>query len=429
MPKVRIAHHAFAIDGRTVELVAIGLALTIQSGAIFPMLFSGGTGFLDAAAEARLRMLSLPIYLVAITLVLGSSAQFLIAVRRSVPLLVFYLLPLLSVMWSISPALSLRRAVALLLSLLFAYAIAIRTTPTQLLRIFTIMIGILMGLSLLLMGAAPHVAFMPDEGSLRGVFTHKNSLGWISALGVVVSGLALYIRVEGFRRIGIVALLLSLACLVLSQSVTSLFSVFIAATFIGFYELLKSRNGLSRFMFGLISIELGILLMIGLSSYLPLLLEALGKDPTLTGRVPLWGLVDDRIAMRPLLGHGYQAFWTEANPGAWEIWGAIQWRAPHAHNGYRDLLLSVGVVGFAVMAAILVPTIRDGVRLHCQANDMNWLFPNVIVAQILVINLTESNLLGQTDIQWTLVTVSLIWIMTRTREAAVLQRRAVLSAT
>ncbi|MGO8572661.1 hypothetical protein ACC870_37305, partial [Rhizobium ruizarguesonis] len=36
---------------------------------------------------------------------------------------------------------------------------------------------------------------------------------------------------------------------------------------------------------------------------------------------------------------GYQAFWTVANPEATHIWLMLGWAAPHAHNGYRDILL------------------------------------------------------------------------------------------
>ncbi|MGO7785777.1 O-antigen ligase family protein, partial [Rhizobium ruizarguesonis] len=73
-------------------------------------------------------------------------------------------------------------------------------------------------------------------------------------------------------------------------------------------------------------------------------LEALGKDATLTGRVPLWELVDLEISDRWMFGYGYQAFWTVANPEATRIWLKIGWASPHAHNGYRDILLSFGII-------------------------------------------------------------------------------------
>ena len=91
----------------------------------------------------------------------------------------------------------------------------------------------------------------------------------------------------------------------------------------------------------------------------------LGKDATLTGRVPLWRLVDAEIGRHLILGFGYQAFWTEANPDAWRSWTKVGWQAPHAHSGFRDVLLNFGLVGFLVLVATVVRAMRQGAALHC----------------------------------------------------------------
>jgi exopolysaccharide production protein ExoQ len=137
-------------------------------------------------------------------------------------------------------------------------------------------------------------------------------------------------------------------------------------------------------------------------------LEALGKDATLTGRVPLWELVDTKISHHLLLGFGYQAFWTDGNPQAWAIWSKIQWMAPHAHNGYRDILLSFGLSGMALFVLVVVPAIRRGASLQCRAPDDGWLWLNVLMIMVMVMNLTESIFLLQNDTIFILFTSAII---------------------
>ena len=44
-----------------------------------------------------------------------------------------------------------------------------------------------------------------------------------------------------------------------------------------------------------------------------LILEAVGRTTTLTGRTPLWAAVVDAISLRPWLGYGYAIFWVGGN--------------------------------------------------------------------------------------------------------------------
>jgi exopolysaccharide production protein ExoQ len=75
------------------------------------------------------------------------------------------------------------------------------------------------------------------------------------------------------------------------------------------------------------------------------LLDALGRDATLTGRIPLWGMVIQEIASRPFLGHGYAGFWIEDSIPVQYIWKSIGWAAPDAHSGYLDVALQLGLMG------------------------------------------------------------------------------------
>jgi exopolysaccharide production protein ExoQ len=396
------------IRWRTIEWWGAGIALFLQTGAVIPLLMLGPQGDLDDSARAKLRLLTLPIYLIAILLLSRHPRQLLIALRRNLQLLLLLTIPFLSVVWSLSPAISLRRAVGLLGSVLLSYLLAIRFTPRQILILLAIVLGPCMVLSLVMMGAAPRLAFMPMESDVRGVFVHKNVLGWAAALSSLVSGMLAIDRSIGFRRTGLFLLIASLACLAVSKSMTGMLTTISAFFFTGFFLLLTRARGLSRMVFALVFVQAVGLFLISLSEFLVPALEALGKDATLTGRVPLWALVDERISHHLLFGYGYQAFWTPGNLEAWEIWEVIGWMAPHSHNGFREIMLNLGLVGLLSLALVMVRALRQGAVLQCSAPEDGWLWLNVLVCMFLVMNLTESMFLAQNDLFWILFTTAIV---------------------
>jgi exopolysaccharide production protein ExoQ len=250
------------------------------------------------------------------------------------------------------------------------------------------------------MVASPSIAFMADGTGLRGVFTHKNVLGWAACVGVILSIGLMQDAASLFGLRGLLMLVPSLVCLVFTGSATSIFSVAIGVVLFGFYGLLHRTSGLKQAMLILLALEVTGVILLFLEQLLVPLLQSLGKDATLTGRVPLWALVDTRIAERPWLGYGYQAFWVPGKQQVLWITSILQWSPPHAHNGYRDILLNFGVVGLGLFAVVIVQSIRKGASLHRAAPREGWAWMNVMVGVMLSLNLTESNILTQNDLWW-----------------------------
>ena len=401
---------------RTLEWLGCGIALFLLTGALLPLLMMGGGEGLDDAARARLRLLMLPVYLITAVLLSRHLGQLMVAVRRSLPLTLLLALPLLSVTWSISPSISLRRAVGLILSIALAYLLAIRFTPRQLLLLVAAVLVPCMVLSLVFAVALPGLGRMPLDAGIRGVYVHKNVLGWYAAIAVLVTGISVLQGDPLPRRVALLPLAVSVACLLASGSVTSLGAAVAIIVITCFYLTLKWLQGTARSLMVLVSLQLAALLLIGLGELLVPLLEFLGRDATLTGRVPLWQLVDEAIGRHLLLGVGYQAFWTEANPEAWHIWGVIRWGAPHSHNGYREILLNFGIVGFAAFVLMIVRALRQGAALYCAPREDGWLWLNVLVGMFLLMNLTESLFLVQNEFLFVLFSTAILMFSLRAPE-------------
>ncbi len=115
---------------------------------------------------------------------------------------------------------------------------------------------------------------------------------------------------------------------------------------------------------------------------------ALGRDSTLTGRTEVWADVLPAREQQPLLGYGLGSFWTDARRKLYDI--------PTSHNGYLDILLELGEVGFALYTVWLLSCAR---QLHrALAQDYDWAsFGICFLVMCLLYNITESALNSFTE--------------------------------
>ncbi|ULR42315.1 O-antigen ligase family protein [Rhizobium sp. K102] len=396
-----------AISWRAIECWGAAISLFFQAGAFLPLILADPDGSLSESAKSILRLPCFPVYVFTLVVLVRNFPQFLTALRRNLLVPLILILPFLSTLWSIGPPTSLRRAIGLFFCVLLSYVLAIRFTPRQLLFLLFVTLGACNVLSVVIAVTSPSLALMPD-GAMRGVFIHKNVLGWYASLMTLVATAVLLDGTLGLRRTALVMLAAGIICLAGSGSMTAIIATSVCYCLIGFYTLLQRSSSVGRVVIVLSFVQLSLGILISLHEFLVPALEALGKDATLTGRVPLWELVDREISDRWMLGYGYQAFWTTVNPQATQMWLKIGWAAPHAHNGYRDILLSFGVVGMIPFVLMLLHAIRQGAVLHCRDPQYGWLWLNVLTIMILVMNLTESSFFVQNDTIFILFTAAII---------------------
>jgi exopolysaccharide production protein ExoQ len=151
-----------------------------------------------------------------------------------------------------------------------------------------------------------------------------------------------------------------------------------------------------------------VTLLGGLSMWLNqnagILLDSIGKDPTLTGRTNIWPQVLEMIWAKPWLGYGYNGFWNDWNsPGA-TVWYAVNWTPPNAHSGFLDLWLDVGLLGVIIFAIGFCTTLVNG--LNWMRTDKGWLslWTLLYLVYFVLGNLTESSLFIRNDIFFLLYT-------------------------
>jgi O-antigen ligase len=89
------------------------------------------------------------------------------------------------------------------------------------------------------------------------------------------------------------------------------------------------------------------------------LLEALGRNPTLTGRTDLWETLRG-MAVNPILGAGFESFWLGARLE--KLWSIYWWHPNESHNGYLEMYLNLGWAGVAFLAGLMMIGYRNIIK-------------------------------------------------------------------
>jgi exopolysaccharide production protein ExoQ len=380
------------------------LALIIYSGGVLTLLVSGGTGEVDVEVTydtSSIRIFYFSIYLITFALLLLRWRKVLYIIRQDKFLWILVVLPLLSILWSFDRAITIKDSITMVGSSMFGLYLSTRYSINQQLQLLAVTTGIVVFLSLIFAVALPHYGMMQDfhAGAMRGVYTHKNGLGQMMGLGILVF-IALIIddKKSYFAWIGLVFSVLVLA---LAKSTASVINVSIAAPFFLMLNVLRLRYHLM--MPALLTIvTIGFSSSVWLNNNLESLAVSVGKDPSITGRTPLWGFVWEMIQKQPWLGYGYGGFWQGWDGQAAQIWRAIQWTPNHPHNGLLALWIDLGLLGVIIFAIgfwrYFVRSLAY-IRIHHQVDGI-W--PLLYLIYMVLINLTETNLFSSNSITWIL---------------------------
>ncbi|WNZ47628.1 O-antigen ligase [Leptolyngbya boryana CZ1] len=339
----------------------------------------------------------------------------LTVVKRSrftmIPIVILLALPFLSVLWSIAPESTLKRATFFLGTTVFATYFSTRFEPEKQVHllawgmfagaILSLIFGLLlpeygvMGGKLLVMGGAEDVL----DGTWRGIFIHKNPFGRAMALGsVAMFCVACDIRKSVWRWLAWGGLGLLFSLIIVSKSATSLCVAIVCLVLIPLCRALRWNLQAVSVLYIIAVIIFGSIATFGVSGF-DTVLDALGRDVTLTGRTELWEAVSHDIWNNPIFGHGYRGYWRGWNGPSAAIWAQFPWLPPHAHNGFLDLWLDLGLVGLTIFLVSFALIYVRAVYWARHTESMCGLFPVLFLTFFLLLNITESSILRE-NVYW-----------------------------
>lgn len=412
-------------DSRTIERLPGSLrklswivgvyAVLVQQGAILssPVLsnLSAGLGTADAQANVfNTLAIALNILLVAPLCVFrGRHLLSLIFNNKTAAALI--LLIFISATWSIHPDVTLRRGVNYLSTLLTAFYLAAFFDLDEIMKIISCSIAIAVLSSFILVFAFPLDAIHQPSpwqieditGAWKGAFSHKNVLGHVMSVGVIVE---LYIltatRSRPFWHLLVLCGCLTLIFFARSGTAILLTALYVIGAML-FVILQRAREyfGVVLVMLATIATTVTVIYL----AYPNLVFAALGSDATLTGRTELWALVLNLIAERPTLGWGYSAMWLQNDSLTASISRTVGWAVPSAHNAFLEVALELGLLGLVVVIAFVTLSFWRATRCLLADRYKYGMFSLVFFIGIIVSGLTEATLLQNQTIEWVMFNV------------------------
>lgn len=189
-------------------------------------------------------------------------------------------------------------------------------------------------------------------GDWRGLFAHKNEAGATMALFVLIGLFVARVRnaVLGFAIVALASLFL-----VFTESKTSVAVLpLVLIVSLVMERVSRPRHGMALALTLLVAFNV---VTVGASYLTPVqrLLDATMSDPTFTGRTDIWKFAVDQMLHRPITGYGFSAFWG-TDEVLYGMGADAKWviGAGHAHNGYLDLALTIGLPGMILVTLWLV---------------------------------------------------------------------------
>jgi O-antigen ligase len=353
---------------------------------------------LNRAVETGLVALAL-----AVVAFRGPKVLRLLQANGAIVAFLFYCL--LSLAWADYPDVGFKRWVKTVGDFAMVLIVVSERDPLEAMRRLVVWTGfLLIPLSVLMIKYYPELARYYSQVDwatyFSGVTKHKNNLGAICMLFGLASASQFLAALSGRNRTGRLRRLMAHGVMLVMV--------------IWIFSIAKSTTSFMCFVTGLILLvvlEMSapavqksyrpaedpkmhalVVLLIAVPATvlfggLEAILVMLGKDPTLTDRTLVWEMLF-RVTPSAWLGAGFQNFWLGSRLDT--IWAEYVWKPAQAHNGYIETYLNLGLIGAAVLAAVLASGYRTVMTGYHRSPISGLMLAYFVVA--IVYNFTEAQL-------------------------------------
>jgi O-antigen ligase len=298
-----------------------------------------------------------------------------------------------SCLWSLDPALTVRRAASLLGTTLLGVFIGYSCPPPRLMRGFHWMFILLIVANIAVGLVLPTPVGKGIPAGWRGIMTHKNSLGAAALLATIyflVMTLSRHIR----PLWGAMLCVASLVALVQARSRTSAAALVITLAVSAYLAIRWApTHRPSRAMLWRMSLALVIIVSV-VPFFVGPVASVLGNDNPLNGRTFLWDGALTILRERPLTGYGYAAVWGRSGDTLLRhIPVTSNPASTSAHNSIVNVATELGLPAALVACAYLLAAFRDAGRLFAHRPSAFSAFAFGFLVAVVLVGFMESLLL------------------------------------
>lgn len=372
-------------------------------------LSSGLTGFLAGDSQLTVwRLEDNPLLLAIQTAMYAITLGFIVlhwrkftnALRAGGWVLALALFAVVSTLWSSDPDFTLRRGLVLIATTVFGIYFGSRYELPRQLRLlgWTFILLAVLSAACALLLPQHGIDSQLHRGDWQGILGQKNLLGKAMAVAIIVlwSAKGLLPRVVRIAALPVCAVVMlmsgSRAALLVSGALLLLASS---------YRALRARPPtLVPLAILLLAAAVGLIFLAADNGSLAL--AYLGRDSTLTRRTEIWAAVWTAISSHMLLGYGFSGFWAGLHGESAQVAARLGFVARHAHNGFLDLWLELGIAGLFLFTVGYFQAVGSGVKLLRRSHDRLATWPLQYLAFMLLYDLAEGPILRQNNLYWAL---------------------------
>jgi len=373
-------------------------ATSSSSDTIFGQIFQAGTWLLASILMLRYRK---------------HIVQLCLQMKTIVALSV---LAVMSAAWSLDPINTIRRGVFLFLGTMFAFYLVRRFGVEELAQI-VVLTGVVAGIAGILVSIALP-SYGRDNfngGAWQGIFRSKNGCAQIM-LFFFSAAVCFRFRSPGMRRLRLLLYPITALLIVMSKAATAYMMVPGLLLLIAFLTGLRRYDRRNKVFIVGAAVVLLIAGTLVMPYVMPILLGLIGKDPEMSGRLPLWKAVITSALKRPLLGYGYAAFWTGLRGESLNIYMATHFEIYQAQNGILEVWLELGLVGVVLVVSTFLRAAKDAMIClqHGYSPITNWYI--AMFGLTLIYNIDETFLASAHSLPWLLYIVACTGLADRARQ-------------
>lgn len=363
---------------------------------VYPIVIGQGS------LSVQLGLLTLLPMLAVVILYFG---PFLRGARAAPEITMVVVLVLITAIWSYLPANTIERAVPLFVTTAFAMTLGSVLSLRSLILVLALVGALSMFGSILVIVAVPGSQGIPPwENTWNGVFNHKNGLGSGSLWALIYASGAAMVTTKKTRMFYLATSATALFLLIASESRSPQFMMLLIISAL-LFRFFKPRFVLTWALFFLILLIIMVAIiyfMLG-TEILDPVFDSLNRKPTLSGRIPIWGLVLPYIQEEFWLGYGYLGFWDKTSDRVLSITYdlGLEFTPYYSHNGLLETWLNVGFFGVMIMIAALVRAFRSSfIVMQNVADNTLIIITFLVVITFLMLNITESLILSRSSLSW-----------------------------
>lgn len=299
----------------------------------------------------------------------------------------------ISSVWSLDPKVTIQRSVLAVMVSITAASISTRLEVVTLTKVIVFVL-----LCIAVVGVTDEIVMgnLAQLYPIRAGYNSRNAFGLSLGLAIVLAYPLISILNRTLIRVMLsLLIILLLVILVLADSRTSMVAVVISVAAIAFTKFLtRGRSKSTALVVLSIFMFLVFTSLIGVIAQTPILYW-LGRSRDFTGRITGWSYAVQLIAARPIIGSGFNGYWS--SEAGITLRSNLGWSYASFHNNYVEYLVGLGVVGTLMLVTLICILYFRAITLIKIDAKLGFTLLSFMVA-FTVASLTESLLQRPNDI-------------------------------